>query len=109
MTRWLALLGQVVLWVLALWYLLRVRVRQDEGNDLSGVALVAAPPAPRHVVIGADLDDLFGTREHRGRPPDHGGSHRGRRHGVSVRRARRVLHADRDRQNRPRRWSSRRR
>ena len=60
-TRWLALLGQVVLWVLALWYLLRIRVRQDEGNDLSGVAPVAAPPAPRHVVIGADLDDLFGT------------------------------------------------
>jgi hypothetical protein len=60
-TRWLALLGQVVLWVLVLGYLLRVRVRQDEGNDLSGPALVAAPPAPRHVVIGADLDDLFGT------------------------------------------------
>ncbi len=34
-TRWLALAGQVVLWILLVLYLLRVRVREDERNDLA--------------------------------------------------------------------------
>jgi GT2 family glycosyltransferase len=59
-TRWLALAGQVVLWVIALVYLLRVRVREDEGTELLPAAPPSAPEAPAHVVIGADLDDLFG-------------------------------------------------
>jgi len=37
-TRWLMLLGQVVLWGLVIWYLLRVRVRVDESSTLAGVA-----------------------------------------------------------------------
>jgi hypothetical protein len=37
-TRWLMLLGQVVLWSLVIWYLLRVRVRVDESSTLAGVA-----------------------------------------------------------------------
>jgi hypothetical protein len=46
-TRWLALLGQVVLWVLAIGYLLRVRVVEDERDALP----VEAPVAPAHVVV----------------------------------------------------------
>jgi hypothetical protein len=34
MTRWLMLLGQVLLWGLAIYYLLRVRVRVDESAIL---------------------------------------------------------------------------
>jgi len=57
-TRWLALAGQVALWVIALFYLLRVRVREDESNELQP-APTPAREAPAHVVIGADLDELF--------------------------------------------------
>ena len=49
--RWL-------LWVIALVYLLRVRVREDESTELPP-APTPAPEAPAHVVIGADFDDLF--------------------------------------------------
>jgi GT2 family glycosyltransferase len=61
--RWLALLGQVVLWVLAVGYLLRVRVREDERTDLAdeAVAPAAARPERRHVVVGPDLGSLFGA------------------------------------------------
>jgi hypothetical protein len=59
-TRWLALAGQVALWLIAFAYLLRVRVREDEGTDLIP-APTPAPEAPAHVVIGADLDDLFAS------------------------------------------------
>jgi GT2 family glycosyltransferase len=38
LTRWLMLLGQVVLWGLVIWYLLRVRVRVDESSTLAGAA-----------------------------------------------------------------------
>ncbi len=61
-TRWLALGGQVVLWVVALLYLLRVRVREDEGDAIA-LAVPTPPPsrrAPSHVVIGPELPDLFG-------------------------------------------------
>ena len=40
-TRWLALAGQVLLWVIAFGYLLRVRVREDESTELQ-----PAGPAP---------------------------------------------------------------
>jgi GT2 family glycosyltransferase len=59
-TRWLALAGQVLLWVLVLGYLVRVRVREDEGSELPAAAPAPAPEAPSHVVIGPDLDALFG-------------------------------------------------
>jgi GT2 family glycosyltransferase len=60
-TRWLALAGQVVLWVLALVYLLRVRVREDEGMELpAAVPAPEAPPeAPAHVVIRPELDEVL--------------------------------------------------
>lgn len=59
-TRWLALAGQVALWLIAFAYLLRVRVREDESTELQPTP-APAPEAPAHVVIGADLDDLFGA------------------------------------------------
>nr|WP_249419943.1 glycosyltransferase [Rhabdothermincola salaria] len=46
-SRWLALAGQVLLWVLALGYLLRVRVVEDERDELE----LAAPLAPERVVV----------------------------------------------------------
>jgi len=60
-TRRLALAGQVLLWVVAVAYLLRVRVREDERTEL--VEPEPAPPraTPRHVVIGPELEALLGT------------------------------------------------
>jgi len=47
LTRWLLLLGQAVLWILVIVYLLRVRVREDERTDLLMVENVqVAPDAP---------------------------------------------------------------
>ncbi len=47
-TRYLALAGQVLLWVLALGYLLRVRVREDERTELLGPD---AGGSSTHVVV----------------------------------------------------------
>ena len=58
--RHLALAGQVLVWVLALAYLLRVRVREDERTELPG-ATAPAPEAPRHVVVGPDFEALLGS------------------------------------------------
>jgi hypothetical protein len=49
-SRSLALVGQVALWVLAVLYLLRVRVVEDERDTLAP----AAPVAASHVVLGSD-------------------------------------------------------
>ncbi|HEY6532614.1 MAG TPA: glycosyltransferase family 2 protein [Acidimicrobiales bacterium] len=60
LARWLALAGQVVLWLIVLTYLFLVRVREDEGTelDLSPAARPDQPPdAPRHVVVTPDLED----------------------------------------------------
>lgn len=57
--RWLALAGQVLLWVLVLGYLLRVRVSEDESADLPTAAPAPVPRAPAHVVVH-DFDALFG-------------------------------------------------
>jgi GT2 family glycosyltransferase len=70
--RWLALAGQVLVWVLALGYLALVRVREDEGTDLdlsAGPGPETTPPdAPRHVVIGPDLEvSILGRADDRGR------------------------------------------
>ena len=59
-SRHLALVGQVLLWALALGFLLRVRVREDEGTALSGSPEERPSDGrPRHVVIGADLTALL--------------------------------------------------
>jgi GT2 family glycosyltransferase len=42
-TRWLALAGQVALWIVLVIYLLRVRVREEEGNVLGESNVGAAP------------------------------------------------------------------
>ena len=48
----------MLLWLIAFVYLIRVRVREDESTELQPAA-PAAPEAPAHVVIGADLDLLL--------------------------------------------------
>ena len=45
--RWLALAGQVALWVIALAYLLRVRVREDESTELLPARPPPRGPGPR--------------------------------------------------------------
>ncbi len=56
-TRWLALLGQVALWVLAVLYLLRVRVVEDERDTIASSPEAGAPLADPHVVLTADDAD----------------------------------------------------
>lgn len=55
-TRYAALAGQLVLWVLAIGYLLRVRVVEDERDTLP----VDAPLAPDHVVLSTDAPPADG-------------------------------------------------
>ena len=43
LTRWLALAGQVVLWIVLVIYLLRVRVREEEGNVLGETNVAIVP------------------------------------------------------------------
>jgi hypothetical protein len=46
--------------VIALGYLLRVRVREDESTELAVPAREPAPEAPAHVVVGATFEELLG-------------------------------------------------
>jgi len=57
-TRWLTLGGQIGLWILAMVYLLRVRVVEDEPDTL---AVEVAPLAPAHVVLGEALSPTAAT------------------------------------------------
>jgi hypothetical protein len=43
LTRWLALAGQIALWIVLVIYLLRVRVREEEGNVLGEPNVAVAP------------------------------------------------------------------
>jgi hypothetical protein len=56
--RWLALAGQVLLWIVAVAYLLRVRVVEDERDTLP----VGGPVAPAHVVVTPNSTEPAGGR-----------------------------------------------
>jgi GT2 family glycosyltransferase len=59
MARWLALAGQVLLWVIVVVYLALVRVREDEGTELDlapSKTPDGTPGRPRHVVVVPDLE-----------------------------------------------------
>ncbi|CAM8628887.1 Glycosyltransferase like family 2 [Acidimicrobiia bacterium] len=56
LTRWLALLGQLALWIVLVIYMLRVGVREEEGNVLGDPNVVVVP--------GLVLDSLLDGGSH---------------------------------------------
>ena len=78
--RWLMLLGQLLLWVVVIVYLLRVRVREDERTDLLVLDVGAGEPiadvVPGRLALGNDagsatlgLIDLLLMEEDPASPP----------------------------------------